>query len=134
MKAISIWQPYATAIAVGTKKIETRSWKTSYTGPIAIHAAKKWTDVERFFAANEQLSGRLPTNLPLGVVVATANLIGCRLAEDVINQIGDIERMYGDYTAGRYAWFLTDVIALASPVPWRGSQRLFEIPDELLLT
>lgn len=41
MKAITIWQPWASLLACGAKKYETRSWKTDYRGPIAIHAAKK---------------------------------------------------------------------------------------------
>ena len=41
MKAISLWQPYAALIALGFKKIETRSWPTTYRGPLAIHAAQK---------------------------------------------------------------------------------------------
>ena len=41
MKAITIWQPWASLIACGAKKYETRSWPTKYRGPIAIHAAAK---------------------------------------------------------------------------------------------
>ena len=42
MKAITIWQPYA-SLLVGQKfkRFETRGWATRYTGPIAIHAAKR---------------------------------------------------------------------------------------------
>jgi hypothetical protein len=40
MKALTLTQPYATLVAVGAKLIETRGWKTSYRGPLAIHAAK----------------------------------------------------------------------------------------------
>jgi len=40
MKAISLWQPYGTLIAIEAKHYETRSWSTSYRGPILIHAAK----------------------------------------------------------------------------------------------
>lgn len=40
MKAISLWQPWASLIAHGVKTIETRSWSTPYRGPLAIHAAK----------------------------------------------------------------------------------------------
>lgn len=40
MKAISLTQPWATLVAIGAKKIETRSWRTDYRGPLAIHAAK----------------------------------------------------------------------------------------------
>lgn len=40
MKALTLTQPYATLIAIGAKRIETRSWSTAYRGPLAIHAAK----------------------------------------------------------------------------------------------
>ncbi len=39
MKALTVWQPWATLVAIGAKRIETRSWSTSYRGPLAIHAA-----------------------------------------------------------------------------------------------
>ena len=40
MKALTVIQPWASAIAVGTKRIETRSWATKYRGPLLIHAGK----------------------------------------------------------------------------------------------
>ncbi len=40
MKALTLWQPWASAVAVGAKRIETRAWSTEYRGPLAIHAAK----------------------------------------------------------------------------------------------
>lgn len=39
VKAISLWQPWATLVAVGAKTIETRNRRTSNSGRIAIHAA-----------------------------------------------------------------------------------------------
>jgi hypothetical protein len=44
MKALTVRQPWAWAIARGHKPIENRSWTTSYRGPLAIHAAAKWDD------------------------------------------------------------------------------------------
>jgi activating signal cointegrator 1 len=44
MKAISLWQPWASLIAAGAKPFETRSWappRELIGQPIAIHAAKK---------------------------------------------------------------------------------------------
>lgn len=41
MKALTIWQPWAGAVAAGIKKNETRSWSTKYRGQIAIHSAMK---------------------------------------------------------------------------------------------
>jgi len=47
MKAISLWQPWATLISIGAKRIETRSWETLYRGSIVIHAAKRWSKDQR---------------------------------------------------------------------------------------
>lgn len=44
MKAITVRQPYAWAIARGHKPIENRTWTTPYRGPLAIHAAMRWDD------------------------------------------------------------------------------------------
>lgn len=44
MKAISLWQPWASLIAAGVKAYETRSWappRELIGKPIAIHAAKR---------------------------------------------------------------------------------------------
>lgn len=130
MRAISVWQPWASAIAVGVKQIETRHWATRYRGPIAIHAAKRWHREERLFASIEHTLGRLPKRLPLGAIVATANLVECWPTDQM--QPGPIEKIYGDYTAGRFAWVLREVRALPEPIPWEGKQGFFNVPDELL--
>ena len=36
MKALTVYQPWASLIALGEKKIETRSWPTNYRGPLAL--------------------------------------------------------------------------------------------------
>ncbi len=42
MKAISIKQPWAWLIVNRYKPVENRRWKTSYRGPILIHAGKSF--------------------------------------------------------------------------------------------
>ena len=39
MKVLTLTQPWATLVAIGAKRIETRSWATKYRGPLLIHAA-----------------------------------------------------------------------------------------------
>lgn len=41
MKVISLRQPWALLVVLGHKKIETRSWKTTYRGDLLIHASQK---------------------------------------------------------------------------------------------
>lgn len=130
MRAISLWQPWATAVAIGIKQVETRHWRTEYTGPIAIHAAKRWQKPEREFAAIEQAAGRLPQILPLGVIVATAIIYGYQRTEDA--EVGEVERIYGNYEPGRFAWFMRDIVALDVPIPFAGRQGFFNVPDAML--
>ena len=46
IKALTLWQPWASLIAWGEKQYETRSWSTEYRGLLAIHASKRETEWE----------------------------------------------------------------------------------------
>src|SRR6202030_3531482 len=89
MKTLTLTQPWATLVALGAKRIETRSWRTSYRGPLAIHAAKRMPKAaislcwDTPFRAALEAGGYGPgggtaTNpfgLPLGAVIAVTVLI-----------------------------------------------------------
>lgn len=82
MRAITLTQPWATLVAVGAKRIETRSWGTAYRGPLAIHAAKGANREAREFARAEPALSILQRHgyntweqLPRGVFVARCELI-----------------------------------------------------------
>lgn len=53
MRAITLWQPWASLIAEGVKTIETRPkrspWSSAVGETIAIHAATKWPDQHHYF-------------------------------------------------------------------------------------
>lgn len=96
MRVLTIRQPYPEAIIRGLKGWETRSRRTLYRGPVAIHAAARWepgwrnvwVDLDpRYWAAWD--GGRLPT----GAVVAVAELTDCVPILDVI----DTEHHPGPY-------------------------------------
>jgi hypothetical protein len=73
MKAITIIQPWATLLAIGEKKFETRSWGTKYRGELAIHASKKTDKVIcRYEPFHSILAkhGYTAANLPTGVLLA----------------------------------------------------------------
>lgn len=132
MKAISLWQPWATGIALLHKGNETRGWSTKYRGPLAIHAALRWEADQQHFAMIERGLGRLPQRIPRGAVVAIAHLEDCLPTWQVLPTIGPIEKLYGNYGPGRYAWLLRDVVPLTEPLGFKGRQGFFEVPDELL--
>lgn len=142
MKALTLTQPWATLVAIGAKKIETRGWRTAYRGPLAIHAAKGFPGEARYVAQFKEpfksiLAAHFDVggNLPTGCVIATCALVDCVLilsSFDGANVDGeawpltDQEEAFGDYTPGRYAWLLADMAPLPEPVPARGSLGLWE--------
>lgn len=162
MKAITLWQPWASLIACGTKKYETRSWSTNYRGPIAIHAAKispsrvidsifgkKITDERRNFLkyVRAGLGGKPVYDVPLGVIIATADLVDCHKivryggrgmssqstgwleTESGIYMPTVQEELFGDWMPGRYAWEFQNIQMLPEPIPAKGKQRLWEWSD-----
>lgn len=127
MKALSLWQPWASAIALGLKRVETRHWSTKYRGPLIIHAAKRWTREERVMAEAHGLFA-----LPLGMIVASANLVEVLPSERIAQMVGNQELAWGNYGPGRFGWLLDDIQPLA-PVPFRGAQGFFDVPEDLVL-
>lgn len=136
MKAISIWQPWASLIAAGAKRWETRSWATRYRGPIAIHAARHWDQecCEVFSRHSVQLElarlvlidpPLLKTDLPFGAIVAVGVLADCVPTEKLRGYIlGD--RALGNFAPGRFAWRIDRVERLLQPVDCTGRQGLWE--------
>jgi hypothetical protein len=133
MKCISLWQPWASAIPLKLKGIETRGWTTKVRGRIGIHASQRWTKAEREFAAIERELGRLPGRLPLGAIVGTALLVDVLTTDELLatGAVDPIEKIYGDYRPGRYGWILAAVVPLEEQIPWKGKQGWFEVPDDL---
>ncbi|MTI83471.1 MAG: ASCH domain-containing protein [Firmicutes bacterium] len=132
MKAITLYQPWATLVALGAKKIETRSWATKYRGPLAIHAGKTIDKVnclktEIVIPLNEH-GYVLINDLPTGAVIATCNLVDCiEMTDDFLRRIvSSQEYELGHYEIGRYAWLFENIEPLPEPVPARGRQRLWE--------
>jgi hypothetical protein len=129
MKAVTICQPYPRLIYTGEKPVENRTWPTRYRGPLAIHAGKsrQWLD-------DDDISFAIAAGDPLvfGAVVATCILADCLRVEDIDRGMYDHrfpQLRSRAHCHGPWCWVLTDVQRLAVPVPWRGSQGLFDIPD-----
>jgi ASCH domain len=120
MKTLSIKQPWAWAIVAGEKNIENRTWRTSYRGPILIHAGARADDDAR--AEIEARHGLvIPDELPTGGIVGTAVL------EDIVE--GHDSPWAID---GHYHWILRD----AQPLPFapvRGKLSLFEVDHDHLM-
>ena len=131
MKALTLTQPWASLVALGLKQVETRSWSTRYRGPLAIHAAKVFPSEARAFAEIERALGRLPGRIACGAILCTVRLVDVRPTEEVSQLVSALERYYGDYSRGRWAWILDDLKVLPEPIAARGALSLWEWqPDD----
>jgi hypothetical protein len=133
VKALSLTQPWATLVAIGAKRIETRSWATSYRGPLAIHAAqgfpkeaRELCEMEPFKSALAEAGIHCWRDLPRGAVVAIAELLDCRDTDYWIRHgISTQEHDFGDYGAGRYGWLLNLRERVEPAVPTKGALGLW---------
>jgi activating signal cointegrator 1 len=136
MKLISLWEPWASLMACGVKKNETRSWPTNYRGWLAIHAAKRWTRDEQDFADVCQSVLGKDWRPALGSIVAVVRLETCcptASYERLALRLTEQERAFGNYETGRWVWVTTDLFRLPEPVPFKGRQGLIDVPEDVLV-
>lgn len=144
MKAFTVWQPWATLIAIGAKPFEFRGWKppAAYVGQrIAIHAGmrlvtrRELEELRRlvWLMAGMQSTRLIPALtepiltaaidnpglLPRGSIVATAIL-----GEAVLNEAGDNDSDRKEHAT--FAWPMLDVVEMRPPIAATGKQGFWE--------
>jgi hypothetical protein len=141
MKALTLWQPWATLVAMEVKRIETRCWATKYRGEIAIHSAAKlppkWlgtssqshvfrdqlTDV---FGVRRDRVDDIVRGLPYGKVLCVVCLTAIEEIDgELRDSISARERVFGNYGEGRYAWHLRMVEVFEPPIAAKGNRMLW---------
>ena len=151
MKALTIHQPWASLIAHGEKRFETRSWAPGAALDrfelIAIHAGtakgpKPDHAPTGLVVKTERIIGHQPWSvLPRGAVIAIARYKYVAQTEQVRGYptsfgLGwhDMEFACGDFRPERYAWRLEPVLVLDEPIPAQGRQKLWnwEPPAEIV--
>lgn len=132
MKALSLWQPWASAVALGHKVYETRSWSTDYRGPLAIHAAQASARAAWAIGVSALVARDFPAGFffPRGGIVAVVQLVDVlEMTPELIAATAEKERRWGDWQPGRFAWKLEQPRALKWPVGLKGRQRLFNVSE-----
>jgi len=132
MKALSLYEPGATLIALGKKRYETRSWSTTYRGPLLICASLKRPPIAKIIGILYR--ARISLNeLSPGRAVALVDLVHVYRTDDLhYGQFGENEEFYGDLSPGRYAWQLKNVRRFVNPPLIRGKQGLFDVSNDLI--
>lgn len=119
MRGLTIRQPWAAAITYADKRVENRTWPTSYRGPVLIHASRT---MDRRHGPMVAAAVR-GLQLDMGAVLAVARITACH--EDD-----------GECTPwslpGYFHHVLDEVTALPLPIPWAGAQGLWVPPAALM--
>ena len=130
MKTLSLIQPYASMIFLGHKRIETRSWKTSYRGELYIHTSKV---LDKKVCLNEPFSSIINENfssikdIPTSQIIGKCNLVDCiEMTTENIKQLPYLERSLGIYSPGRYMWVLDDIEPI-KPLSIKGSLGIWNV-------
>ena len=125
MNALTVKQPWAWFIAHGHKRIENRTWPTSYRGPLAIHAGKSAdTLTAHTLDALRQLDIPVPrpSELTMGAIIGVVELVGCielASAPDALRE--------DPWAQGPWLWILANARTVA-PIRYRGQLGLWT-PD-----
>lgn len=155
MKALTICQPYAHLICLPddddrAKRVENRSWYNGFTGTLLIHAGKSrdWLELDETETRDEDY------DLPLADMVFGAIVGVCRVAgafamekttlkypphngrEALVIPDGALRRWSWlachEHVEGPQCWVLRECRKFNEPIPYRGAQGLFNVPDELV--
>lgn len=144
IKAISLWQPWASLWLSPNKRHETRHWKTKHRGRLLVHAAKKFikdVDPDLKGILDGEFGGHWAMDLPTGSIIGIVDLLDViptdktyerevnegRLTDDIL---ADLE--CGDFSDGRYGWLRGRYWRFPEPIPYRGRQMLFDVPREVV--
>jgi activating signal cointegrator 1 len=140
VKALSVWQPWATLIAIGAKEYETRHWQAPgciVGHDVVIHASKTRDEMgecyhEPFRSVLKAAGFTRPSDLPFGAAVCIARCDGSYLADDLVARISEQERCFGNYGTGRFGWKFSNLRRFLNPPAARGAQGIFVLPDALV--
>jgi hypothetical protein len=139
MKVLSLSNPWPWAIfhpdPAIRKDVENRTWAPpiSQIGQmIAIHAAKSWDDsaVSYFLGLGITDFPARKDLYPTGAIVGVATIDRIRTG-DPAHPPADCPVSQRKWFFGPYGWFLSDQIALATPIPMKGAQGLRDVPPDV---
>lgn len=129
MYALTLWQPWCYAMVHLGKRVENRPWhppRWLIGQRIALHAGAT-LHADSFEALLHLLPEDLdPKALPIKAVCATARLMR------VVTSPDDLPDDQRQWFVGEYGWVLDELVAFGAPVPCRGFQKLWRLPDDVL--
>lgn len=140
MKALTVKQPSAWAIAHGGKPIENRPRLTRHRSELAIHAGVAWDArwaASQVYRAAWRRSGapgemqEFGLVLPTACVIAVVDIVGCHQAGPVDRLDGTVGLCCEPWGVPGWHWEIGNVRPLLDPVPCeRGWLGLWNLPGQ----
>jgi hypothetical protein len=129
MKALTLWQPWATIVVHCGKDIENRPWAPPYwiiNHRIAIHAGKVYDEdvfvgLLSVFSDEKRHEIYQRSHKVRGAILGTAVVRGFVTESD------------SPWFCGPFGWQLSDVLPLKEPIPCRGAQKLWNVPGSIAI-
>jgi hypothetical protein len=110
-RVLSLKQPWAWAVATRKKKVENRSWSTSYRGTVYIHASLK-VDRTALDWLRDEAGVNAPADFVHGAVVALAETVDVVTKRDAAKS--------APWFFGPYGFVLKKIRRLPIPIPEKG--------------
>lgn len=140
MKAISLWQPWASLWCVGRKIHETRHWRCAHRGWTVVHAAKRFekksveSDAALSAILRDEFGGHWAMDLPTGALIGIVKIVDCVSTQQLFGDAADgvDDRVCGNFESGRFAWKAESFDLFPKPIPYRGQQGFFNVPDHII--
>jgi hypothetical protein len=137
VRCVSLWNPHATLVVTGEKKLETRGGRGNVhiRGRLLIHSSltREWEWMHQMPMFREALKRHgYEGTLDYGYVIGSVDLTDCRPVESVRGYISRQESVFGNYEDGRFAWKLENPVRFAEPIRFQGHQGFFWVPEEIL--
>ncbi len=117
---LSIRQPWAWAILEGHKRVENRTWRTHYRGPLLVHAGRSKQSVREGLEVCH-LHADTPDegDLVFGAILGRVDVVDCVPIEDLEPD---------PWACGPWCLVLANPEPFAEPIPWKGTLGLFPVP------
>ncbi len=136
MKAITLYEPWASLMAIGAKQNETRPMRTAHRGDICIHAAIKTVDGITQDCLNAFRNRGVPVQWHFGCIVAVVEIWDVQPSEQFLVEDSETARLnpgnrivisseefrFGNYSPGRFIYCTRNLRRLRDPVPAKGMQ------------
>jgi hypothetical protein len=148
MKAISMWQPWASLWLTPAKVHETRGRALHHRGWLLVHATKhieREADIDQALAVicRDRLGQDWEAAVPRGAIIGAVQVDDCHTSEFLVRQWSDGGGLriahWEDYQCGNYGprrfgiRRAPSVKIFPEPIPYRGMQAVpFDVPDDVV--